>query len=56
MTSDNLTRDEAATRSALITVASYQVDLDFTGGDATFDSISVVRFGCAYQARLRSST
>ena len=47
MTSDNLTRDEAATRSALITVASYQVDLDFTGSDATFDSVSVVRFGCA---------
>ena len=47
MTSDNLTRDEAATRSALITVASYQVDLDLTGGDTTFDSISVVRFGCA---------
>ena len=47
MTSDNLTRDEAATRSALITVASYQVDLDLTGGDTTFDSVSVVRFGCA---------
>ena len=30
MTSDNLTRGEAATRSALITVASYQVDLDLT--------------------------
>ncbi len=47
MTSDNLTRDEAATRSALITVASYQVDLDLTCGDATFDSVSVVKFGCA---------
>ena len=47
MTSDNLTRDEAATRSALITVASYQVDLDLTVGDATFGSVSVVRFGCA---------
>ena len=46
MTSDNLTRDEAATRSALITVASYQVDLDLTVGDATFGSVSVVRFGC----------
>ena len=43
----NLTRDEAATRSALITVASYQVDLDFTGSDVTFDSVSVVKFGCA---------
>ena len=47
VTSDNLTRDEAATRSALITVASYQVDLDLTVGDATFGSVSVVRFGCA---------
>ena len=47
MTSDNLTRDEAATRSALITVASYQVDLDLTVGDATFGSVTVVRFGCA---------
>jgi aminopeptidase N len=43
----NLTRDEAATRSALITVASYQVDLDLTDGDATFGSVSVIRFGCA---------
>jgi aminopeptidase N len=47
VTSDNLTRDEAATRSALITVASYQVDLDLTVGDATFGSVSLVRFGCA---------
>src|SRR5260370_6604053 len=44
--SDNLTRDEATTRSALITVASYQVDLDLTGGDATFGSVTVIRFGC----------
>jgi aminopeptidase N len=44
----NLTRDEAAARSALIKVASYQVDLDLTiGGETTFGSVSVVRFGCA---------
>ncbi len=43
----NLTRDEAAARAALITVASYQVDLDLTGNDATFGSVSVIRFGCA---------
>src|ERR1700730_7279409 len=42
----NLTRDEAMARSALIKVASYQVDLDLTGSDATFHSVSVVRFGC----------
>ena len=43
----NLTRDEAATRSALITVSSYQVDLDLTGDEKTFGSVSVIRFGCA---------
>jgi aminopeptidase N len=46
----NLTRDEATTRSALITVASYQVDLDLTpraDDDTTFGSVSVIRFGCA---------
>ena len=45
----NLTRDEAATRSALITVNSYQVDLDLTprtDDDATFGSVSVIRFSC----------
>ena len=43
----NLTRDEAATRSALITVSSYLVDLDLTGDETTFGSVCVVRFGCA---------
>jgi aminopeptidase N len=48
----NLTREEARERAALITVASYQVDLDLTGAlDAgehgTFRSRSVVRFSCA---------
>jgi aminopeptidase N len=43
----NLTRDEAAVRSALITVASYHVDLDLTGGDEVFSSVCVIRFGCA---------
>jgi aminopeptidase N len=44
----NLTRDEAMTRSALIKVASYQVDLDLTtGGETEFGSVSVIRFGCA---------
>jgi aminopeptidase N len=42
----NLTRDEATTRSALIQVTSYEVDLDLTGGDTTFSSVSVIRFGC----------
>ena len=43
----NLTRDEAAARSALITVASYHVDLDLTGDDEVFGSVSVIRFDCA---------
>jgi aminopeptidase N len=42
----NLTRDEAMTRSALIQVTSYEVDLDLTSSDVTFGSVSVVRFGC----------
>jgi aminopeptidase N len=49
----NLTREEARERAALITVTSYQVDLDLTGGaldageHSTFGSRSVVRFSCA---------
>ncbi|HEY2263931.1 MAG TPA: M1 family aminopeptidase, partial [Streptosporangiaceae bacterium] len=46
----NLTRDEAAERSALITVSSYEVDLDLTapGGDeTTFSSVTVIRFDCS---------
>ena len=52
----NLTRDEAAERSALITVSSYQVDLDLAGDDITFRSVSVIRFGCAAPGRPRTST
>jgi aminopeptidase N len=42
----NLTRDEARARSELLTVASYQVELDLTGGDTTFRSVSRVVFDC----------
>ena len=42
----NLTRDEAAARSAIITVGSYHVDLDLTGDDEVFGSASVIRFDC----------
>ncbi len=42
----NLTRDEAMTRSALLQVTSYEVDLDLTAGDTTFVSVSELRFGC----------
>ncbi|HEX7992978.1 MAG TPA: aminopeptidase N, partial [Streptosporangiaceae bacterium] len=42
----NLTRDEAAERARLLRVESYQVELDLTGGETTFGSMSTVRFGC----------
>jgi aminopeptidase N len=43
----NLTRDEARTRAESITVDSYQVELDLTGGDTTFRSVSTIEFGCS---------
>jgi aminopeptidase N len=42
----NLTRDEAAARSTLITAASNRVDLDLTTGEETFVSVSELRFDC----------
>ena len=42
----NLTRDEARTRAESVTVGSYQVGLDLTGGDTTFRSISTIEFSC----------
>jgi aminopeptidase N len=46
-TADNLTRDEAFTRSGMLTVRSYDVHLVLTGHDPTFVSTTVARFGCA---------
>jgi aminopeptidase N len=43
----NLTRDEARTRSELIRVHTYRVQLDLTGGDTTFRSLSQIEFDCA---------
>ena len=44
----NLTRDEAAARSALIKAVSYEVDLDLTReGGEVFGSVTVIRFDCA---------
>ncbi|GLY16438.1 aminopeptidase N [Kineosporia sp. NBRC 101677] len=40
----NLTRDEAAQRSRLLTVHSYDVELDLTTGPETFRSTTLVRF------------
>jgi aminopeptidase N len=43
----NLTRDEARDRARLLTVESYDVDLDLTTGPETFVSDTTVRFACA---------
>jgi aminopeptidase N len=47
MPGTNLTRDEAQTRSALLDVDSYEVDLDLTAGETTFGSTTTIRFRCS---------
>lgn len=44
--SENITRAEAAERSALIAVESYDVTLDVTSTGPTFRSVTTVRFTC----------
>ncbi|MGH3335507.1 MAG: aminopeptidase N, partial [Nocardioides sp.] len=46
MPGTNLTRDEAATRAALLDVTSYSIDLDLTTSDTTFGSTTTIRFTC----------
>ena len=50
MPGTNLTRDEAATRAALLDVTSYTVDLDLTSATqpeaATFVSTTTLEFTC----------
>ncbi|MDR7255295.1 aminopeptidase N [Nocardioides sp. BE266] len=46
MPGTNLTRDEAATRAALLDVTSYDVALDLTTGDTTFASVTTLEFTC----------
>jgi aminopeptidase N len=41
----SLTRAEAADRTAVLNVESYQVDLDLTTGDQVFRSTTTIRFG-----------
>jgi aminopeptidase N len=41
-----LTYGEAQERARLIDVRGYHVDLDVSGGAASFGSVTVVRFGC----------
>ncbi|MDN3020937.1 aminopeptidase N [Streptomyces sp. S.PB5] len=45
-----LTRDEAQTRSKLLDVHRYTIDLDLTTGDDTFDSHTVIRFSARTDA------
>ena len=47
MVAGNLTRDEARQRARLINVESYVVELDLTGGETTFGSVTVITFGCS---------
>jgi aminopeptidase N len=42
----NLTREEARERARLLDVESYHVELDLTGGETTFGSVTTVRFRC----------
>lgn len=44
MPGQNLTRDEAAARSAVLAVQRYEIWLDLTGGLETFRSRTVVSF------------
>ena len=44
--SENITRAEAADRSALIAMDSYEVALDVTPSGPTFRSVTTVRFTC----------
>jgi aminopeptidase N len=43
----NLTRNEARERARLLSVQSYQVDLDLSGGELAFRSVTTARFSCA---------
>jgi aminopeptidase N len=40
----NLTRNEAIERAALVTVDRYHIELDLTGGERTFRSVTTVQF------------
>ncbi len=42
----NLTREEARERADLLSVESYQVELDLAGHEETFRSVTTVTFGC----------
>ncbi|HEU5420015.1 MAG TPA: aminopeptidase N [Streptosporangiaceae bacterium] len=46
MAPTEITRDQTRERAALLQVDSYEVRLDYTGGDQLFRSESVIRFSC----------
>ncbi|HEX8004219.1 MAG TPA: aminopeptidase N [Mycobacteriales bacterium] len=46
MSAQNLTRDEARARAAIIRDASYDVELDLTSSEVTFTSTTTARFSC----------
>ena len=46
MPGTNLSREEAATRAALLDVTSYTIDLDLTTGDESFASTTTLAFTC----------
>ena len=50
MPGTNLTRDEAATRAALLDITSYTIDLDLTSAvradESTFSSVTTLEFTC----------
>lgn len=47
MPGKNLTRDEAASRAAILRVDSYDVRLDLTTGPETFHTVTTVTFSCS---------
>lgn len=49
MPGENLTRKEAQERASLIKVSSYEIDLDLTTGEKTFQSTTKVKFSATKQ-------
>ncbi|MEJ7756926.1 MAG: aminopeptidase N [Nocardioidaceae bacterium] len=47
MPGTNLTREEAKTRSTLLDVATYDIEIDLTAGDERFGTRTVLSFSCS---------
>ncbi|MEO7058479.1 MAG: aminopeptidase N [Lapillicoccus sp.] len=50
MPGTNLTREEAAARADLVSVATYDIELDLTTGATTFDTTSTISFSATADA------